>query len=128
MSFFFTRLIFLSRNSTKPPGARNSRHEGLPISNEHSNELLDYCQHSTPQFVLLFLCILSFSLMSIIFCSSSEGSSSPVPRAEVVLNRSNEPLVQQSLPHVQTYPANTNEPLPPDNVEHYHHLPSANEM
>ena len=61
---------------------------------------------------------------------SSEGSSSPVPRAEVVLNRSNEPLVQQSLQHVQTYPANTNETLPSDNVEHYHHPPppSNNEM
>ncbi len=44
--------IFISSNSTKPPGARNSRHEGLQMNNEHSNELLDYCQHSTPQFVL----------------------------------------------------------------------------
>lgn len=71
----------------------------------------------------------SFSLLILrLLLFSSEGSSSPVPRAEVVLNRSNEPIVQQSLQHVQTYPPNTNEPLPSDNVDHYHHPQSNNEM
>lgn len=71
----------------------------------------------------------SLSLLILyLFLTSSEGSSSPVPRAEVVLNRSNEPIVQQSLQHVQTYPPNPNEALPADNVDHYHHAQPNNEM
>lgn len=93
-----------SRNSTKPPGARNSRHEGIQMPNEHSNELLDYCQHSTPH---------------------SEGSSSPVPRAEAIINRANEPIAQPvsntSLQHVQSYPPNVIDTSTNDNIDHYHH-------
>ncbi|UJR37007.1 hypothetical protein I4U23_029714 [Adineta vaga] len=96
-----------SRNSAKPPNTRNSRHDGLQINNEHSNELLDYCQHSTPH---------------------SEGSSSPVPRAEAVINRTNESITQPvsntSLQHVQTYPPNTIETSGNDNIDHYHHQPT----
>ncbi|CAF1220241.1 unnamed protein product [Adineta steineri] len=100
-----------SRNSTKPSSARNSRHEGLQMNNEHSNELLDYCQHSTPH---------------------SEGSSSPVPRAEAVINRTNEPIAQAvsntSLQHVQTYPPNTIDTSINDNIDHYHHHQSTNDV
>jgi hypothetical protein len=55
------------------------------------------------------------------FYSSSEGSSSPVPRAEAVINRSNEPIAQPSLQHVQTYPPNPIDTSANDNVDHYHH-------
>jgi hypothetical protein len=51
----FNLLFLIYSNSAKPPGARNSRHEGLQMNNDHSNELLDYCQHSTPQFVIIYL-------------------------------------------------------------------------
>ncbi len=116
----------IGRNSTKPPGARNSRHEGLQINNEHSNELLDYCQHSTPQFVyfLEYLFLMHLKILN----SSSEGSSSPVPRAEAVINRSNEPIAQPSLQHVQTYPTNTIDTPTNDNVDHYHHHQSTNDV
>ncbi|CAF3456065.1 unnamed protein product [Rotaria sp. Silwood1] len=92
------------RNSMKPPGTRSSRHEGLQINNEHPNELLDYCQHSTPH---------------------SEDSSSPVPRAEVVINRINEPIAQPvsntSLQHVQAYPTSTIDTSANEPIDHYHH-------
>ncbi|CAF3987484.1 unnamed protein product [Rotaria magnacalcarata] len=93
-----------SRNSTKPLGTRNSRHEGPQMNNEHSNELLDYCQHSTPH---------------------SEDSSSPVPRAEVVINRANEPIAQPvsntSLQHVQAYPTSSIDTSANETIDHYHH-------
>ncbi len=59
--------------------------------------------------------------------SSSEGSSSPVPRAEAVINRTNEPIAQPSLHHVQTYPTNPIETSVNDNIDHYHH-PSTNDV
>jgi len=118
----------MSSNSAKPPGARNSRYEGLQMNNEHSNELLDYCQHSTPQFVLVFF--IQFIIKS--FILSSEGSSSPVPRAEAVINRTNESIVQPvsttSLQHVQTYPTSTIDASANDNVDHYHHHQSTNDV
>ena len=114
------------RNSTKPPGARNSRHEGLQINNEHSNELLDYCQHSTPQFVFILDSFFNIFSNGFFLYSSSEGSSSPVPRAEAVINRSNEPIAQPSLQHVQTYPPNQIDTSANDNVDHYHHHHQSN--
>jgi hypothetical protein len=62
------------------------------------------------------------------FDSSSEGSSSPVPRVEAVINRSNEPIVQPSLQQVQTYPTNPIDTSINDNVDHYHHHQSTNDV
>jgi hypothetical protein len=95
------------------------------MNNEHSNELLDYCQHSTPQCVFLFR--LFFSIEKL-FSSSSEGSSSPVPRAEAIINRTNEPIAQPSLQHVPAYPTNIIDTSVIDNVDHYHHHQSTNDV
>jgi hypothetical protein len=66
------------------------------------------------------------------FYSSSEGSSSPVPRAEAVINRTNEPIAQPvsntSLQHVQAYPTTTIDTSANDNIDHYHHHQSPNDM
>jgi hypothetical protein len=55
---------------------------------------------------------------------SSEGSSSPVPRAEPVINRPIDsiatPVSNTSLQHVQTYPPTVVDPSVNDNVDHYH--------
>jgi len=75
--------------------------------------------------------IFHFSIYYKILYSSSEGSSSPVPRAEAVINRTNESIVQPvsntSLQHVQPYPTNTIDTSANDNVDHYHHQ-STNDM
>lgn len=63
------------------------------------------------------------------FCLfSSEDSSSPVPRAEAVINRINEPIAQSvtnsSLQHVQAYPNNSIDASANENIDHYHHQPT----
>ena len=96
------------------------------MTNEHTNEPLDYCQHSTPQFVATFAAD-ACNKRPCLF--SSEGSSSPVPRAEAVINRTTEPIVQRlantSLHNVQTYPPSTSETSVTDNIDHYHHQPTS---
>ena len=64
-----------------------------------------------------------FIMNSSIF--SSEGSSSPVPRAEAVISRISEPIAQPvsntSLQHVQAYPTATIDTSTNENVDQYHH-------
>jgi hypothetical protein len=68
----------------------------------------------------------------IFFYFSSEGSSSPVPRAEAIINRTNEPIAQPlsntALQHVQTYPTNPIDTSINDNIDHYHHHQSTNDV
>lgn len=62
---------------------------------------------------------------------SSEDSSSPVPRAEAVINRTNEPIAQPvsntSLQHVQAYPTSSIDTSTNETIDHYHHQ-SNNDM
>lgn len=79
-----------------------------------------------------YLLFFVFHISKLCFFLSSEGSSSPVPRAEAVINRTNEsisqPVTNPSLQHIQSYPSNTIDTSANDNIEHYHHHQSSNDV